>query len=261
VHRFIEESETFTKLYGLDELTALPARGQSHPLFNAIELKVDIRDFRAFLKVLYPRCVFRVILSQNSTDPKASMIQRNRRRTESVSPTTYDEWVSILKLSTQWHFNKLRKEVIAALDEPKKLGTIERIKLAEEHYISSWLIQGYHTLVQRTSEITEAEGEQIGWRVAIKLCGMRERRIQQGYLLVSERSLRTTFASDLVKIQESEAKYDTGTKRHSENSPTDPPTPRGESTEPIGSAASRASDSGSGTLTFEVSVIPTACKS
>jgi hypothetical protein len=181
------------------------------------------------------------------------MIQRNRRRTESISSTTYDEWVSILKLSTQWHFNKLRKEVIAALDEHKKLSTIERIKLAEEHYISSWLIQGYLTLVERTSEITEAEGEQIGWRAAIKLCGMRERRIQQGYLLVSiDRSLRTTFASDLVKIQESEAKYDIETKSHSANSPTNP-------TAPIGSS-SRASDSGSGAFTFEVSVIPTACK-
>ncbi|KAJ2918286.1 hypothetical protein MD484_g2128, partial [Candolleomyces efflorescens] len=200
VHRFIEESETFTKLHGLDELLARPGHGHSHPLANAIELQAAIGDFRAFLKVLYPRL-----------------------RNESVSSIAYDEWVSVLKLSTQWHFNKLRKEVIAVLDKHKNLGTIGRIKLAEEHHISSWLIRGYETLVRRSSGITETEAEQIGWRAAIKLCGQRERRISsQPYAFAAESSLRSMFANELMKIQEEENKYTIETTE-SHPSPLTPP--------------------------------------
>ncbi|RXW20435.1 hypothetical protein EST38_g5420 [Candolleomyces aberdarensis] len=192
VHRFIEESETFAELHDLDALVASPGFSRSDPLLNAIELEADLQDFRAFLKVLYPR-VLRFNL--------------NRRRVESSSSITYGDWVSVLKLSTQWYFNKLRKEAIAKLDDHKKLSTIERIKLAEEHHISSWLIQGYKTLVQRTTGITETEAEQIGWRVAIKLCGLRERRLQQAHISNVESWLRSTFASDLVKVQEEEAEH------------------------------------------------------
>ncbi|KAJ2930148.1 hypothetical protein H1R20_g6948, partial [Candolleomyces eurysporus] len=218
VHRFIEESETFAKLHDLDALVASPGFSQSDPLLSAIELEADLQDFRAFLKVLYPR-----------------------ERVESVSSITYDEWVSVLKLSTKWNFNKLRKEAIGKLDDHKKLSTIERIKLADEHHISSWLIQGYKTLVQRTPGITETEAEQIGWRAAIKLCGLRERRLQQAHIFNAESWLRSTFASDLVKVQEEEAEYCHPGEAKDNSAAAEP-------AEPVNST-SQASESG--TLTFE----------
>ncbi|RXW23144.1 hypothetical protein EST38_g2716 [Candolleomyces aberdarensis] len=102
----------------------------------------------------------------------------------------------------------MRKEAIGKLEDHKKLNTIERIKLAEEHHISSWLFQGYKILVQRKTGITETEAEQIGWRVALKLCGLREHRLQQPHIFSVDGSLHYTFTSGLAKVQEEEAKYD-----------------------------------------------------
>lgn len=98
-------------------------------------------------------------------------------------------------------------EAIDKLSWDTNVALMKRIKLAETHYISSWLIRGYTALVQHSQKITVKEAEQVGWHVAIELCGLREQRLLKSDSFNVESALRSTFASDIAKIEEQEAKY------------------------------------------------------
>ena len=118
------------------------------------------------------------------------------------------EWLSVLKVSSQWHFKELRKEAIRKLDRHTK-EAVELIKLGKAYYISSWLIRGWKGLVRHSEAITVEEAEAIGWQAALKLCGLRERRLKSDDAVLSDltSALHSTFEDDLAKIQEAEAKY------------------------------------------------------
>jgi hypothetical protein len=88
---------------------------------------------------------------------------------------TKDEWISVLKLSTQWRFIDARNLAIQQLRSRPDLEDVERIQLAQQYDIADWLRMGYIHLVQRKGGISQDEARKIGWETAFHLCQARER--------------------------------------------------------------------------------------
>jgi hypothetical protein len=84
------------------------------------------------------------------------------------------EWHSVLKLSTEWHFNELRKRSITALSTEFKLGPVEKVALGLEYNVSHWLKDGFFQLVTRKEVITIADAKKIRWQSAIILYSIRD---------------------------------------------------------------------------------------
>ncbi|EAU81191.1 hypothetical protein CC1G_11273 [Coprinopsis cinerea okayama7 len=159
---FIEHSEKFAGEYGMLLPKEVALGGWEEPKLNdhldlpTIKLEgIQWEEFKSFLKALVPRSPF--------IDTKPTL--------------TESEWISVLKLSTRWYFNDLRKVAIAELSKNKvEMDPIQRVCLAKAYHVYDWLLEGYEALVEREEPITEEEGEQIGMGVALKLCGIALRR-------------------------------------------------------------------------------------
>ena len=110
---------------------------------------------------------------------------------------TKDEWISVLKLSTRWYFDDLRKSAtyhLSAMD----MGVIERICLAKEYKVYHWLLDGYGQVLDRlTSLDTEVEGAgmlsteegtELGMDVVLKLSGIALSRMRRSVLWIEVKS-------------------------------------------------------------------------
>ncbi|TFK23528.1 hypothetical protein FA15DRAFT_620728 [Coprinopsis marcescibilis] len=158
-YRFIEGSEYFASKYGLKNGSITPSTDFEVVDMNAekppqvIDLDVTIKDFRPLLTVLYPKTA------------------------DAVAQITEEGWLSILRLSTKWSFDDLRK---TAVDKLKgyvaRMCPVERIKLAKELSHAPWALSGYTELVTRPERVTVQVAREIGLEIAIELCGMREGR-------------------------------------------------------------------------------------
>ncbi|KAF8959810.1 hypothetical protein BDZ97DRAFT_1666706 [Flammula alnicola] len=81
--------------------------------------------FRSFLSVMYPF-----------------------KRTAS----TYEEWLGVLHLATQWDFTEFREKSVRALTvliRPGNRTVTDNILLAKKYKVKNWLIQGYTSLIQQ----------------------------------------------------------------------------------------------------------------
>ncbi|EAU85292.1 hypothetical protein CC1G_07562 [Coprinopsis cinerea okayama7 len=94
-YRFVEDSDVFCERYQITD------GDDEHDVQSRIPLDVGLVDFRNFLKAFYPR---------------------QRTGTLELSDA---EWISVLKLSTEWFFNDLRMEAIIQLTDAD-IGIIER---------------------------------------------------------------------------------------------------------------------------------------
>ncbi|KAH6894007.1 hypothetical protein BKA70DRAFT_1077901, partial [Coprinopsis sp. MPI-PUGE-AT-0042] len=81
-YRFVEDSEVFMEMVTTSEGAGV------------IELDVTLVEFESFLKAFLPR-------TSAMYDPEPIL--------------TKDEWISVLKLSSKWLFNDLRKLAICYL--------------------------------------------------------------------------------------------------------------------------------------------------
>ncbi|KAJ2918314.1 hypothetical protein MD484_g2132, partial [Candolleomyces efflorescens] len=149
-YRLLAESEVFASKYGLATDTYPISEYPDDPLVSATPLDVSADDFRNFLKVMYPK---------------------NIEGNLYLEP---GEWLSVLKLSTDWHFNDLRKRSITALSTEYKLGPVEKVALGLKYNVSHWLMEGFLQLVTRKEVITIADAEKIRWQSAITLYSIRD---------------------------------------------------------------------------------------
>ncbi|KAF6761058.1 hypothetical protein DFP72DRAFT_30919 [Ephemerocybe angulata] len=155
-YRFVNGSETFASEYGLDQDQGSEEEyaGVEDSYPDAVKkLDVAAADFRALLKVLYPK-----------TD-KASH--------QELSLST-DEWLAVLKLSSKWRFNYVRKLAIERLSPLAGMKPSEKIRLGREYAVESWLLSGYKELVTRKAGIAKEEVPLVGWETVHELWGVRE---------------------------------------------------------------------------------------
>ncbi|KAI6040611.1 hypothetical protein EDC04DRAFT_2566843 [Pisolithus marmoratus] len=86
-----------------------------------------------------------------------------------------DQWISVLKLSTMWKFDELRKVAIQRLDQPfQPLNPVEKFVLASKYGIKQWILPALLVLAQRSEPISVEEGHRIGFDNALKLAAVRE---------------------------------------------------------------------------------------
>ncbi|KAJ7250483.1 hypothetical protein B0H12DRAFT_1120558 [Mycena haematopus] len=111
-------------------------------------------DFKALLKVLYPLDIPQIL----------SM--------------TKGEWISVLKLSTQWYFLDARDLAIKQLNDQGDIRSVERILLARQYDVAGWLRMGYNDLAKREEGISLEDAATIGWETMVRLYQTREAAIK-----------------------------------------------------------------------------------
>ncbi|KAJ6456079.1 hypothetical protein C8R45DRAFT_580814 [Mycena sanguinolenta] len=152
-YHFERSSEIFATMFTLPAGDGVQTEGQSDE--NPIVLEgVSSVCFRALLKVLYPLDVQQVW--------------------KNALGLTKDDWISVLKLSTQWRFLAVRNLAIQRLDDHDDIEIVERILLARQYDVAGWLRKGYTALAERTQGITSEEAKRIGWETAFLLSQVRE---------------------------------------------------------------------------------------
>ncbi|KAF7370268.1 hypothetical protein MSAN_00658000 [Mycena sanguinolenta] len=205
-YHFERMSEIFATMLTLPAGDGIPTEGQSDE--NPIVLEgVSGVDFRSLLKVLYPLDVLQVW--------------------NNASRLTKDDWISVLKLSTQWRFLAVRDLAIQRLDNHGDIEIIERILLARQYDIADWLRKGYTALAERTQGITSEEAKRIGWETAFLLCQVRENACQMrcsycgrnSYHSRHNTNVEGSFGEEFRQAELASAAYDAA--------PSVPPSPSG----------------------------------
>ncbi|TFK23527.1 hypothetical protein FA15DRAFT_463291 [Coprinopsis marcescibilis] len=196
-YRFIEGSDYFVSEYDLKSGSITPSTDFEVVDMNAdkppqvIDLDVTIKDFRPFLTVLYPKTA------------------------DAVAQITEEGWLSILRLSTKWYFNDLRKTAVDKLkDYIARMCPVERIKLAKELTFAPWLSSGYKELVTRSERVTVEVAREIGWEIAIDLCAMREgRHVLRNPPPLTESSIECMLSHDFAPINNRQPDFLTSSER------------------------------------------------
>ncbi|KAG6835563.1 hypothetical protein H0H93_016977, partial [Arthromyces matolae] len=159
----------------------LPAT--SYPNYKVIERDdVNISDFRALLKLLYP-----------------SSFSITRTLTD-------DEWVSVLKVSTKWKMLDIRRGAIEHLTSAS-IPLVDRIVLARECCVPSWLLSSYTELLDSKSilsTLNRSEKERLGLETVFKLHRARELAFpfKVDLLDLSPAKLKKEFAVELETLKD-----------------------------------------------------------
>ncbi|KAF8910795.1 hypothetical protein CPB85DRAFT_1435067 [Mucidula mucida] len=148
---FANYSEIFASTFDLPQGSVSP-EGQSddHPF----ELHgLTCSEFEPLLRVIYP---------MNTHEPLLS--------------STFEDWTSILKLSTMWGMSAVRQLAVENLSNCMALrgDAVEYVVLAKAYEVVTWLRQGYLKLVKRAEPISPAEAERIGWVASVQIYQIRE---------------------------------------------------------------------------------------
>jgi hypothetical protein len=136
------------------------------------------------------------------------------------------EWISVLKLSTKWFFNELRKLAISQLSSTW-MSAIDRICLAEEYRVYDWLPQGHEQVVYDVVSIhgslkglSAREGGRIGMEVALELSGIAIRQLRRGggaiTLGMRKHNIFEAFKEEFDCIQRDEHQFMPMTERMKE---------------------------------------------
>ncbi|TEB24875.1 hypothetical protein FA13DRAFT_1738887 [Coprinellus micaceus] len=143
--RIFRHSEVFEGMY------LLPSTGEGTTDNNPIVLRgYKAADFEALLMILYPS--FHL---------------------------TKEQWIGILRVARPWEMHKIREFAIKTLStKPFDLAPVEKVTLARDHRVASWLVEGLTSLTLRETELSpdqleEAVGLQTAFRiVSIQVAGL-----------------------------------------------------------------------------------------
>lgn len=122
-------------------------------------------DFVAFLKIICPRNVF---------------------QPEDLS---FEDWVSVLKLSTLWNFEEARKCAINNLPFTDFEHPVTRIELAMRYKVRQWYFPALQKLATQQYSFETQDVERLGLNFAMKVVELRGR--VQGF----ERAMTVTSAT------------------------------------------------------------------
>ena len=89
-------------------------------------------------------------------------------------PAGVAQWTSVLKLSTLWEFDELRKAAIDALSTALRNDPIDRVILSRQFGITTWLLPALNELAQRPESLTIEEANRLGIETALMIASVRE---------------------------------------------------------------------------------------
>lgn len=110
-----------------------------------------------------------------------------------------DEWISVLKLSTMWCFDDMRKLAIKELSRKIKIDPVTQIILSRQYKVSEWAYSGHERLVVRSEPISVAEAERLGLSTAIRLYQIRD-AIAKNSAHDLQGNIWRTFAEELKEV-------------------------------------------------------------
>jgi hypothetical protein len=170
VHRyfFSRDSTYFTTRFSQLDIR------DHEPLPTIISLgDIESRDFDAFLSILYPEYVFWAV------------IYRPTYRGVSVASDfegndfSYEEWKSVLHLSTRWSFTSIRRLALGSINPPT---AHDRLLLARTYSVDDWVVPALSALCERMTPITLSEARQMSIEDVVLVSTVREdirgRRLQ-----------------------------------------------------------------------------------
>ena len=126
---------------------------------------IESQDFDAFLSILYPEYVFWSIIYELtyqgiSTD-----------RDFEGSDFSYEEWKSVLHLSTCWGFASIRRLTLGSIKPPT---AHDRLLLARTYSVDDWVIPSLSALCERTTPLSLSEARQMSIEDVVLVSTVRE---------------------------------------------------------------------------------------
>ncbi|KAI6004853.1 hypothetical protein EDD15DRAFT_1022890 [Pisolithus albus] len=138
-----------------DKLSSLQGEdGEAEGLSDEKPIRLDgvkKSDFEQLLKVLFHRTL------TSSPDLLLST----------------DQWTSVLKLSTEWDFQRPRQAAVDALR--REASAVDRVVLSQRYKVEEFFLPALNELVQRSDLITVEEAVQMGLDIGFKLACVREK--------------------------------------------------------------------------------------
>jgi hypothetical protein len=112
-----------------------------------------------------------------STQLQLESIRETSIRQLSCLSMDVTDWINVLRVGTEWGLAEVRKiamdKIVSRIEVPQK------INLAIEFKIEKWLLEGFRRLVERSKEILLDEEEQLGWETTFKLFRLRHLLLQR----------------------------------------------------------------------------------
>ncbi|TBU26986.1 hypothetical protein BD309DRAFT_1021809 [Dichomitus squalens] len=151
--KFEGDSEVFRDMFTIPPGDNI-AEGQSdeHPLMLE---SIQAEEFESLLQVMF----------RPHHAPTA----------EEAKELSRDGWVHVLKLTTMWGFEKLRRIAIDSLTPLlQKEDPVGWITLARTYEVYEWLLPALHALARRTKVLQPEEVEPLGIITVVKMAEVRE---------------------------------------------------------------------------------------
>ncbi|KAI9452807.1 hypothetical protein F5148DRAFT_1235268 [Russula earlei] len=156
------------------------------PLRTIVSLDdVERKDFEAFLSVLYP---------ENFDEHSLS----------------YEQWRSVLHLSTRWGFASLRKLALRSVKPPT---ACDQLLLARTYGVDHWVLPALSALCERTTPISIKEARQMSIEDIVLVATVREDICHHGSqteipLRIETTKARIADATPRIKVEGAEKQPD-----------------------------------------------------
>ncbi|OCB87075.1 hypothetical protein A7U60_g5810 [Sanghuangporus baumii] len=143
-------------MFSMNKNTPGPHEGDSDD--NPVHVKdVAPETFQDFLLLLYP--------PHPAKDPHELQLEKSR-------------WIAVLSLAHKWKFKGIRIFVIHKLED-FDFDEVSKVVLAHRYEISEWYMPAYIALAKRHEALSIHEAERLGFRFAVKMAQVRERRLNR----------------------------------------------------------------------------------
>jgi hypothetical protein len=170
---FAVESETFSDMLRLPAPTV-----DGKPLLDGSSDSQPLRlegikkfDFLQLLRVMFPSLSRSLLILVTISNVNANTY--TSRDSQEPDSLTQEEWTSVLKLSTMWHFRKIRAAAIRNM-ENLSIDPVDKIVIATASDIPAWLVPALNELARRHEPIDLSEGNRLGMEWVLKIAELRE---------------------------------------------------------------------------------------
>ena len=102
-----------------------------------------------------PSCIPSEISSHCSSADLSRRVCLQRFREEQFS---YEEWKSVLHLSTRWGFASIRRLALGSIEPPTPH---DRLLLARTYSVDDWVLPALAALCERTTPLTVTEAREM----------------------------------------------------------------------------------------------------
>ena len=138
------------------------------PLPTVISLgDIETKDFDAFLSILYPEYVFWTVIHQLTYQGVSA------GRDFEGNDFSFEEWKSVLHLSTRWGFASIRRLALGSINPPT---AHDRLILARTYSVDDWVIPALSALCERKTPLSLSEARQMSIEDVVLVSTVREDR-------------------------------------------------------------------------------------